>query len=81
MGLQLELQYDCQVTEKGFELSLIDPGKPRVFILPEAGAKPSDKGKPGENRGRKVTGLPPPPGGNDRRTSEMGCNSRNETHA
>jgi hypothetical protein len=72
MGLQLELQYDCQVTEKGFELSLIDPGLPRVFILPEAGAKPSDKGKPGENRGRKVTGLPPPTGGNDRRTSEMG---------
>jgi len=30
---------------------------PGLLFLSELEAKPSDKGKPGENRGRKVTGL------------------------
>jgi hypothetical protein len=80
MGLKLGNQYDCQVTEKGFDISLFDPGEPRVVFLSKAGVKPSDKGKPGESRGRKVTGLPPPISGNDRRTSEMGYNSCSEAH-
>ncbi len=41
------------------------------FFWPGTGAKPNDKSKPGENRGRKVTGLHPHCG-YDRRTSEMG---------
>jgi hypothetical protein len=76
MGLLLGNQYDCQVTEKGIDISFQDPGQTLGLLFARTGAIPSDKGKPGENRGRKVTGLLPPPGGNDRRTSEMGCNSR-----
>ncbi len=45
---------------------------PGLFFLPGTGAKPSDKGKPGETRGRKVTGLHPLTSGYDRRTTEMG---------
>lgn len=52
-------QYDRQVAEEGkvflsFWATPIDPG---LLFLSNAGAKPSDKGKPGETRGRKVTGL------------------------
>jgi hypothetical protein len=45
---------------------------PRVVFFAIQEAIPSDKGKPGETRGRKVTGLHLLQSGYDRRTTEMG---------
>lgn len=51
-------QYDRQVAEEGKQSSIFwQPRLTGVVILPETGAKPNDKGKPGKTRGRKVTGL------------------------
>jgi hypothetical protein len=69
-------RYDCQVTENEIEHFLVlffaTLVKPGVVFFAIQEAKPSDKGKPGETRGRKVTGLHPLESGNDRRTTEMG---------
>jgi hypothetical protein len=64
-------QHDRQVAEEGMEIpESKQPWAARGCFLPDTGARPTDKGKPGENRGRKVTGLHPPCG-YDRRTSEL----------
>jgi len=69
-------RYDCQVTENEIKhlvlLIFATLASPRVVFLAIQEAKPSDKGKPGETRGRKVTGLHPLQNGYDRRTTEMG---------
>jgi hypothetical protein len=69
-----DIQYDRQVTEEGMNIpeSCATLANPGLLFLPVTGAKPSDKGKPGETRGRKVTGLNPLFCGYDRRTTEMG---------
>jgi hypothetical protein len=68
------IQYDCQVAENEmFHLVFSsNPGRPGVAFFARQEARPSDKGKPGETRGRKVTGLHPLQSGYDRRTTEMG---------
>jgi hypothetical protein len=54
-------QYDCQVAENEMIhlIILSNPGAPGVAFFAIKEATPSDKGKPGETRGRKVTGLHP----------------------